>query len=310
MMFLRSVGAVFRGVSSYPEFSKRNPFRALLHLLLFCFLLSLICSGIQLYSIGKNLDICAAGIAKQMGSLQVSEQGMFPEKGSDESFTFLLPGNLRLDYITPENLSQVREMGSWKQSMGIIWVRCGFLIWMRPDSSRELWYMGNLPIPDMNQAVKLMPKPQMMLKPVDLQNIETVLREYQAKPELEFGKPKTEKYEFAAISQSLKKYIYASLILRSWLDNFFLTLVLILMFAGMQSLWRAPGLEQLKFGGTVSLLSYAAFPAVSAQMILESFSFYLLAEILFFVLFFIYQLMAFNEVRRAVSGERPPDAGC
>ena len=310
MMFLSSVGAVFRGVSSYPEFSRRNPFRALWHLLLYCLLLALICSGIQLYSIGKKMDICADGLAKHLGTITVSEAGFFPEKMADEARTFSLPGNLRLDYLTPEYRSSVRDMGNWKQQMGIFWVRCGFLCWIRPDPSRDVYYIGNLPVPTMEQAVRMMPSPQVMLKPVKGAEVESVLERYQAVPRLDHGPVKEGKYEFSKVADSIKKYIYAALILQNWIGNFVLTLILILMFAGMQSLWRSPGLESLKFGGTVSLLSYAAFPAVSAQMILECFSFHLLAEILFFVLFFIYQLMAFNEVRRAASGERPPDAGC
>ena len=53
-MFLRSVGAVFRGVSAFPEFAKRNPFRALFHLLLFCVVLSFLCSVITIYRVNMQ----------------------------------------------------------------------------------------------------------------------------------------------------------------------------------------------------------------------------------------------------------------
>ena len=80
------------------------------------------------------------------------------------------------------------------------------------------------------------------------------------------------------------------------------SLIVILMFAGMQALWKAPGLEKFGFGRTFSMLCYAAYPAVASGMFLKSFSFYNSSEIVFFILFFISQLLAFNEIRRVSGG--------
>jgi hypothetical protein len=298
MMFFRSVGAVFRGVSAFPEFAKRNPFRALFHLLMFCFFLSLICSGIQTAFAAGKIDLSISGLKKQFGKIQVSEKGILPEKNQKLSWSFYFPGNIRLDYIAPEEKFLFGTMDEWKQKMGIFWARRGFMVWMRPDPSGKLYYM--MPFVTTKEMVEFLPSKKMILTPVSANEVAKELDRYQEVPKVE--KVAKTSYEFATVGKLLKGYIYAVFAFSSLFGNFLLTLILILMFAGLQALWKAQGLESLKFGGTLSLLCYAAFPAVAARMLLESFSLPGIGEIVFFALFFIYQMIAFHEVRRTYSG--------
>ena len=299
MMFFRSVAAVFRGVSAFPELSKRNPFRALFHLMLFCGITACLCSGIQSFFVWKKIGICVDGLQKQFESITVSGNGILPKRSAESSRTFYLPGGLRLDYLTEDSVPVVREMPEWKHHYGIFWVRRGFLIWFRPDPAKESFYLGSLPVPDSRTAMRMMPEVLTFFIPCSVEEVEKSLKKYQTLPE---WKGESAEYQFRDLGEMVGIYLYFVFAVAAFFSNFILTLIMVLMFAGMQSLWRAPGLENLGFGGTVALLSYAAFPAVAAGMLLESFSFRGLAEILFFILFFIYQLLAFNEVRRSNAG--------
>lgn len=297
MMFLRSVGAVFRGVSAFPEFAKRNPFRALFHLLLFCVVLSFLCSVITISFIGKKVDICTRGLQDRFGKIQISDAGVLPEKNAGEPWYFYFPGNVRLDYISGEGQFSGKELEEWKQNIGIFWARCGFFVWMRPDPSRDMYYL--MPLVNIPEMVKFLPAGSEFFKLVGKNSVETELNRYLSKPEVS-GIAAAE-YDFISIGKTIRKYLYIILSLSMAMENFFLTSILILMCAGLQALWKAQGLETLKFGGTVSLLCYASFPALVLRMLLESFSFPGVGEILFFVVFFIYQMIAFQEVRRSLA---------
>ena len=150
------------------------------------------------------------------------------------------------------------------------------------------------------ETVKFLPAGSEFFKPVGKNAVESELNRYLTKPEIR--ELTDTSVDFAAIGKSVKKYLYVILSISAVLGNFVLTLILILMCAGLQALWKAQGLETLKFGGTVSLLCYASFPALTVRMLLESFSFPGIGEILFFIVFFIYQMIAFQEVRRSLSG--------
>lgn len=294
-MFFRSVGAMFRGVSAFPEFAKRNPFRALFHLLLFCLLTSFLCSGISSYFVNRKVDTCTAGLQEQFGRIVISETGIYPEKNAGEPARIYFPGNTRLDYFTPDTQFSGEEMKDWKQPMGIIWGRRGFFAWMRPDPGKETYY--TMPF-GTTEVLPFMPEGSNFFSPIGPDGVAAELARYQK--EHKVSGQATTYLDFAGIGKVIKIYMYFVLSITGWLGNFFLVLVLILMCAGLQALWKARGLETLKFGGTFSLLCYAAFPALALKMLLDSFSFPGIGELLFFVVFFIYQMIAFNELRRSI----------
>ena len=295
-MFLRSVGAVFRGVSGFPEFAKRNTFRALFHLFLFCLLVALIIYGFQSILINKKIDACTNGLQKHFGGIEVSEAGVLPEKNRGVSWSFYFPGNARLDYFAEGDKLSGKGMEKWEHRMGVLWGRRGFLVWMRPDSKGSYYVM---PFVYSNEAAKLMPSRNSFFQQTDQKAVEAEFDRYQTKPEVTgIAASKT---EFSQIGKTIKIYTYVMMVLWAVLSNFVLTLILILMFSGLQALWKNPGLESLKFSKTVSLLCYAAFPALLIRIILESFGYNGIAEILFYIIFFIYQMVAFNEVRRSIT---------
>ena len=296
MMFLRSVGAVFRGISAFPEFAKRNTFRALFHLFLFCLLSALLFYGIQSVFINKKIDVCTNGLQKHFGKIVVSDAGVLPEKNKSVSWSFYFPGNMRFDYFADGDKLSGKGMEEWEQRMGILWGRRGFLVWMRPDS-RDSYYI--MPFYHTNEAVKVSPIRNSFFQLTNQKTVEAEFEHYQGKPDV--TGIITSKSDFTKIGKTIKIYVYIMMVLWAALSNFVLTLILILMFSGLQVLWKNPGLETLKFSKTISLLCYAAFPALAIRMILESFGFNSLAEILFYIIFFIYQMVAFHEVRRSIA---------
>lgn len=299
MMFFRSIASVFSGVSAFPEMAKRNPFRAVFHLLLFCILVSCLCAGIRTWKIGKGIDTAAAGLEAHFGQVTVSSAGYIPEKNAEKARTFYLPGGFRLDYLKQENLPIVREIRNWKHQQGVFWLQNGFVMWVRPNPVLDAFYLAPIPFP-MKQSYQLSPVKLQTLHPFNAAGIENFLKPY-FQPVKDQG-ISAKRFSFPEEGNRLKHLLYAMLVITESLKHFFLTMLMILMFGAMQGFWRAPGLEKLGFGGTVALLSYASYPAVSAGILLENLSFPTGSEILFFVLFFIGQLLAFNEVRRSQSG--------
>ena len=297
MMFFRSVCAVFSGVSAFPEFSGRHPLRAVFHLLLFCLFSALICGGIKTRLIGKTMDPCMRELERTFGSISVSQAGILPERDSGTPRTFYLPGKIRLDYLTEDAVPVLREMGTWEQKCGVIWIPGGFLFWMRPDLSRALFYLTQLPLPSFAAAIRATPVPIQYVYPVEASRIEKTVRESFLRSG-EKRRVQAEKFSFSEMGKKIKGYLFAAHVFTFILGNLFLSLIVILMFSGMQSLWRAPGLENFGFEKTFSMLCYAAYPAIAGGMLLESFSFSSGSEMVFFVVFFISQLLAFNEVRR------------
>lgn len=309
MMFLRSVCSVFSGVSSFPEFSGRNPLRAIFHLLLFCLIASLICGGIETRFAGQKMAPCIAELERTFGSITVSQAGILPAKDAATPRTFYLPGRIRLDYLTKDAVPILREMGDWEQICGVIWIPDGFLLWMRPESAGDQFYLTQLPLPSLTAAIKARPGsvPIQYLYPVGADRIEKTVRNTFSRRVPEAAGKETrpapaEDFSFSGVGEKIRLYLYTANVFSFLFGYFFLSLIVILMFSGMQALWKAPGLEKFGFSKTFSMLCYAAYPAVSAGMLLKSFSFYNSSEIVFFILFFISQLLAFNEIRRVSGG--------
>lgn len=299
MMFLRSIVSVFSGCSAFPELAKRNPFRAVFHLLLFCLLLACLCGGFRVWKAGHLIDRSVKGLEDHFGAVTVSSAGYVPEKNGAAARTFYLPGGVRLDYLKLENLPIVKDMVSWQHRQGIFWVPRGFVMWLHPDPARDAFYLAQIPYP-YHSAYLLSPVKLQTLRPFKAAEVMKYLDQFfiPSKEQIDT----VEQFTFSRFGSLLKSCLYMMFVIGGAGSYFTLTLVMILMFGLMQTFWRAPGLESLGFGGTVSLLSYAAYPSVTAGMLLESFSFPVGSEIVFFVMFFISQLLAFNEVRRSLSG--------
>lgn len=310
MELFKTIGAICSGPSVFPNLMVRSPQRALLHLFLLCFLLAVVISGFKFAEMERGRRIITEAFTEQFGTLSISKKGVVPSLNADQPRTFLLSPEFRFDYLTKDSLKNLDQMDEWKELAGVFWCPRGFLLWTRKVNENGIYLTAPLP-PPVNWLY-------MLLIPVGFASSQALtpaeLRTYLLDNWFPGGKSDAPLFAGTAvrtpaeISSLVMTVLCASFFFSAFLGIFFLSLITALLFAAMQYIFVPKVDVRLKFGPLLTVMIYASFPALlaaSASLIaaLPFFSF----QTVFFIVFFIYQMLAFGAVQRFLNPPPPKD---
>ena len=310
MDFFKTVVSACSGPSAFPNLMMRSPQRALLHLFLLCLLLTMVISGFKFVDMEHGRRIIAEAFTDYFGNVSMEKDRIVPMRNAGRPRTFLLSPEFRFDYLTKDSLKKLDGMDDWKELAGIFWCPRGFVLWTRKMNESGIYLATPLP-PPVNWAYTLFIPvgfaSSQMLTPSEFKMY--LLENY-----FPGGKKDTPLFNGTAvrtpseISVMVLKVLCVSFFFSVFLGIFFISLVVALLFAVMQHIFVPKVDVRLRFGPLLSVMIYASFPALviaSAALIVEFpfFSF----QTVFFIVFFIYQMLAVGAVQRFLNPPSPRD---
>lgn len=310
MNFFKTVVSACSGPSAFPNLMMRSPQRALLHLFLLCLLLTFVISGFKFAGMERGRRIIAEAFSDYFGSVSMEKERIVPSRNADRPRTFLLSPEFRFDYLTKDSLKKLDGMDEWKELAGVFWCPRGFVLWTRKMNEPGIFLATPLP-PPVDWVYTL-------FIPVGFASSQVLtpgeFRAYLLENYFPGGKKDTPLFKEtvvrtpAEISVMVLKVLCVTFFISIFLGLFILSFVVSLLFAVMQHIFVPKVDVCLKFGPLLSVMIYASFPALviaSAALIVEFpfFSF----QTVFFIVFFIYQMLAFGAVQRFLNPPPPRD---
>ena len=305
MNFFRTVIAVCSGPSVFPKLIDRNPLRVLFHLFLICFLLAFVVTIFKSFEVNREKKILVTELGNYFGALTVSKKGILPERHADRQKTFLLTEDRRLDYLTDKSLSGLDSMSSWQENAGIFWTECGIYLWKRFPDERNTYGMLQLPLPFSGQERNI--SSMFLFRQFTGEQIKQYLAEHAF---LKQGASYPVEESVTIPPQTIAADIVSGFIVflfgTAFLALFLLSAAMTVLFAWFQSILSSRLEKKLTFRQVLGIMVYAAFPALlltAAAMIFELP--YLQFQMVFFIVFFIYQIPAYGAVQRVLNPPPP-----
>ena len=314
MQFFQTITAVCSGPSVFPSLMNRNPFRAIFHLLLLCILLALVISVFKIAELREPRQIITKALGNYFGALVIQDGTSYPTRHAKRAKTFILTRNLRLDYM-PFSADVLGKMDQWKERAGILWTPRGFLLWSTVEGE-ERFILLPLPLPSPDQTVPALPLNAFSSTPFTAEEIRNyVQKNYFGKQEkaVEEKEKKAEDGERNALTIPLPSLVSSVstvynffLGVSAFAGLFFTALMITFLFAGAQNLFTPQGDRKIGFPRLMTIMVYAAFPPLIIAGLFTALSLpFLSFQTVFFVTFFIYQMLAFSAVNRSVNP--PPE---
>lgn len=303
MHFFRTIITVCSGPSAFPDLISRNPVRAIFHLFLLSVLLAFAVAALQIAAVKEQRAVISAALSDYFGSVVVGEKTVLPAKHEKEQKTFILTRQLRLDYL-PDSAVLLKGIGDWRERAGVIWTPRGFLLWSATETEPGKFMLVPMPLP--SASLSLAP---LMVTPAPLTAEE--IEEYVQKNYFSGTAAAAEKTTMSIPVTSLTATAFAVynvfIGFAAFGGLFFTALVASLLFAGAQCIFVPRGENSLKFPRILTLMVYATFPPlILASLISLLLPQFLSFQTLFFILFFIYQLLAYGAVQRKLNPPPPP----
>lgn len=302
MHFFRTIIAVCSGPSAFPDLINRNPVRAIFHLFLLSVLLAFAVAALQIAAVKEQRAVISAALSDYFGSVVVGEKTVLPAKHEKERKTFILTRQLRLDYL-PDSAELLKGIGDWRERTGIVWTPRGFLLWSATEAEPGKYMLVPMPFP--SNAFSLAP---FMDSPAPLtaEEIEEyVQKNYFSGAADAVNKPSAS-IPVANLTAAAFAVYNAFIGFAAFTGLFFTALVASLLFAGAQSIFAPRGEHSLKFPRMLTLMAYAAFPPLILASLVSSLVPFISFQTLFFILFFIYQLLAYGAVQHKLNPPPPP----
>lgn len=306
MNFIGTILQIFSGPSAFLRLMETGVLRVFFHLFLYCALLSLLACGISSMEIDREKKIMVAELGGYFGNLEISRKGILPEKHADRAKTFVLGEDRRLDYLTKESLSDLDQMSSWQENVGVIWTQCGFFIWKRIPDEKDRFGMMRVPLPFAEDPKELSGMFQFHLM------TGSGLRSYLEKNGFlkeGAGYPAVKSLALSpeTIGSDIVSGILIYLFFAVFLSLFSLALMTSFLFALFQHFLSGRGGKKLRFSQLFVLMLYASFPALlfGAVFMLLDFAF-ISYHTVFFIIFFIYQISVNGAVQRKLNPPPPP----
>lgn len=314
MSFFRIVFSLCSGTELFPKIAERfSLFRAFFHL----FLLLVFCTvGIILsaWLLNRdNVNLVCSRFMERTGGLTLTPDAIVLGKDSDRSRGYKLSDTFRFDYFaktkdcTEDFLKEKREL------YGIFCFPSGAVFWIR-DPRHELpkYRLMILPADVIYNMAFQAVSPDALIK-LQKQNAETLYTPAEVsqaiRKDLHIVQKTSEKQDKDKALQrpfKISKNLIAAQALAimiifnisAYLVEVLLSLILVLIFFSLAQKFRfssAP--KKLTYQTILTLTIYAAFPAIIAATFFQMMQLQLLSfQTVFFIVFFVYQIFAFNRV--------------
>ena len=322
MSFFRTVFSLCSGTELFPKMlEKPSLFRAFFHL----FLLLILCTAgvtIAAWLLNRdNVNLVCDRFMERTGGFELKPNEILIGKEKERSRGYKLTEALRFDYFAKADDCKEESLKEKKAQYGIFCLPTGAVFWIR-DPQQELPKYRLMVMPaDIVYSMTFQTVNPNTLLELQKQSAETLYSPAEVcdiiRKELGTQKPddpaKETKKTFKITKNLIAAQALAVMILfhvSAYLVEVVMALLLVLIFFSLAQKFRfssAP--KKVPYATILTMTVYAMFPAIIAATFFQMLQLYFLSfQTVFFIIFFIYQLFAFNRVFDFLYPRRPtPD---
>ena len=310
MNFFQTIAAVCSGTSCFPAFLERSPWRAFFHFALLAALCAAAVLALRAIPAFNDASRVLSSLSDSLGSIRFAENGILPEKPQASHQAFIISPSFRLDYF-PADAPDLSGMDSWKSPRGWVWTPKMLLSWQRNSASS---YSLSFPFFLLPFLTNELPLGGNALS-YDKASLDAYAKSVAALPPAKNGNSLLDTFSkhyptgllaFSDLALPIASGILFSLFIVQ-AGYVLLCLILIFLFAFVQSMTLAGFSPKLTYKSLLSVCFYAAFPGLiiasavpALDLPLPSFQF------AFFASFLIYHFFAIRTVQRFLA---PPKQG-
>ena len=323
MSFFRTVFSLCSGTELFPKLlNGHSLFRAFLHL----FLLLILCTAgvvVASWLLNRdNVDLVCERFIERTGGFELKPEKIEIGKDANRTRGYKLSDRFRFDYFAKLDDCTEKALKEKKALYGIFCFRSGSVFWIRdPRHEVPMYRLMIVPADILYDMAARTVKPEMLLElqkqssdksytPADACNvIKKILRKAMKDSDETTRKDgKTIKIDMELISiQALTIIVLFQV--SAYLTEVILSLLLVLLFFSLAQKFRFSGApKKLPYNTILTATIYATFPAIIAATFFQMLQFYYLSfQTVFFIIFFVYQLFAFNRIFETLYPRRSSD---
>ncbi|MBR2426991.1 MAG: hypothetical protein IKB16_09665 [Lentisphaeria bacterium] len=316
MNFFRTVFSLCSGTELFPKMlSGMSVFRAFLHLVL---LLILCTVGVVIstWLLNRdNVNLVCERFVERTGGFELRPEEIVIGKDKNRTRGYKLSDQFRFDYYAKTDDLTEKNLLDKKAVYGVFCFPSGAVFWIRdPQQEVPMFRLMVLPAHVIYEMAIRTVKPETLLK-LQKQSTKELYTPANAcrfiKKDLNDRAKDTEhtgtkdKKTFRINMDLLASQALAVIILfhiSAYLVEVLLSLLLVLVFFSLAQKFRFSGApKKLPFATILTATVYATFPAIIAATFFQMMQLHLLSfQTIFFIVFFVYQLFAFNRIFEAV----------
>ena len=301
MGFWKTLFQVCSGTEVFLRLAECRPGKAFLHLLELMLLLSLLLTwGHSCGTVSEIREGCGKLFA-EIGSLRFTPDGIRTARNPDRKQHYLLDDRFRFDYYPGSSLTE-EDSRAWTTPFGMIVVDTGLILWMEnySGSGKGRYVIAPLTLEQ---------------NPMKRETIRTGLTAGEVYRYLKAGmehRPGDRKLNFLlpeVNGRQVAEYAVTCFHLMIFLGSLFSMILLtgmsLVFFSVLQYVWGFSYERHLTYRAILSVLIYAAFPALVLSSVYSFFMTSLISpQTVFFAVYFIYDMIVFRRIRLALN---PPD---
>lgn len=312
MSFFRTVFSLCSGTELFPKMlEKPSLFRAFFHL----FLLLILCTAgviVAAWLLNRdNVNLVCDRFIERTGGFEIKPDEIVIGKEKDRSRGYKLTETLRFDYFAKAGDCKEEALKEKKALYGIFCLPSGAVFWIR-DPRHELPKYRLMVMPahivysmtfqtiNPNALLQIQKQSaETLYSPAEV--CETVRKELSRKITTSANPEKGQKKTFKITEKLIAAQALAVMILfhvSAYLVEVVMALILVLVFFSLAQKFRFSGApKKIPYKTILTMTVYAMFPAIIAATFFQMMQLYFLSfQTVFFIIFFIYQLFAFNRV--------------
>ncbi len=310
MSFFRTVFSLCSGTELFPKMlEKPSLFRAFFHL----FLLLILCTAgvtIAAWLLNRdNVDLVCDRFMERTGGFEIKPNEILIGKEKERSRGYKLTETLRFDYFAKADDCKEESLKEKKAQYGIFCLPTGVVFWIR-DPRQELPKYRLMVMPaDIVYSMTFQTVNPNALLELQKQSTETlyspaevcdIIRKELSEKKSDAPAKATNK-SFKITKNLIAAQALAVMILfhvSAYLVEVVMALLLVLIFFSLAQKFRFSGApKKIPYPTILTMTVYAMFPAIIAATFFQMMQLYFLSfQTVFFIIFFIYQLFAFNRV--------------
>ncbi len=289
MNFVKTLYSICKGPRVFPGLLEVHPLRALLHLILLAILCAFFIAACRFLPVESTaMRICAA-LDDAFGSVKIEAASIVPAKPRKEPLTVILTDRARLDFFPATASLDLSGLDQWKSLGGFIWTPNAILAWIRLGGGQ---YAALPMIPTANSDPGAM----------DAKKLEAFIKDFKG----EMPHAILKDVSFKSIGLFSVAIVESLILAGAFVGILLFCSITIFFFAGVQSIFSPGATKKLPFSKVLVVSAYAAFPGIMIASLSPALDLpFISFQMLFFLAFFIYHMLAFNAVQRSLEPKRP-----
>ena len=300
MGFWKTLFQVCSGTEVFLRLAECHPGKAFLQLLELMLLLSLLLTWGHSCRTASDIRTACGSLFAEIGSLRFTPDGIRTARNPERKQHYLLDDRFRFDYYPGSSLAEA-DIKDWTTPFGLIVMDNGLVFWMENYSGAGGRYVI-APLTLEQTPMKRETIRTGLTGDEVYRYLKSGMEHRSADRKLNFLLPEVKGPQAA---EYLTTCFHLMVFFGSLFSMILLTGISLLFFSVFQYVWGFSQERHLTYHAILTVLIYAAFPAL---LLAAAYSFFMTPLIspqtVFFAVYFIYDMIVFRKIRLALN---PPD---